>query len=237
MLDSVTNLASLLKDPTLLVTKAYVAGQWIDADDGPTSPVTHPARGDVICHLPNLGRAETARAIDAAQKAMKDWATRTGKERAAILRKWYDLMMANVDDLGKILTAEMGKPLAEAKGEVAYGASFIEWFGEEAKRVYGETIPGHQRDKRITVIKQPIGVVGSITPWNFPTRGPACRDLLGHHLDPLFRHRQGILRKPRRAQTHLHRLYRSGPHPAASGRRTGDEMFDGTGRQRALHRV
>ena len=168
MLDSVTNLASLLKDPTLLVTKAYVAGQWIDADDGTTFPVTNPARGDVICHLPNLGRAETARAIDAAQKAMKDWATRTGKERAAVMRKWYDLMMANVDDLGKILTAEMGKPLAEAKGEVAYGASFIEWFGEEAKRVYGETIPGHQRDKRITVIKQPIGVVGSITPWNFP---------------------------------------------------------------------
>jgi len=168
MLDSVTNLASLLKDPSLLVTKAYVAGQWIDADDGTTFEVTNPARGDVICHLPNLGRAETARAIAAAQTAMKDWAARTGKERAAVLRKWFDLMMANQDDLGKILTAEMGKPLAEAKGEVAYGASFIEWFAEEAKRVYGETIPGHQRDKRITVIKQPIGVVGSITPWNFP---------------------------------------------------------------------
>lgn len=168
MLDSVTNLASLLKDPSLLVTKAYVAGQWIDADDGTTFEVTNPARGDVICSLPNLGRAETARAIAAAQTAMKDWAARTGKERAAVLRKWFDLMMANQDDLGKILTAEMGKPLAEAKGEIAYGASFIEWFGEEAKRVYGETIPGHQRDKRITVIKQPIGVVGSITPWNFP---------------------------------------------------------------------
>ncbi|NGQ90512.1 NAD-dependent succinate-semialdehyde dehydrogenase [Rhodobacter sp. HX-7-19] len=168
MLDSVTNLASLLKDPTLLVTKAYVAGEWIDADDGTRFDVTNPARGDVICTLPNLGRAETARAIAAAEAAMKDWAARTGKERAAVLRKWFDLMMANVDDLGKILTAEMGKPLAEAKGEVAYGASFIEWFAEEAKRVYGETIPGHQRDKRITVIKQPIGVVGSITPWNFP---------------------------------------------------------------------
>ena len=168
MLDSVTNLASLLKDPTLLVTKAYVAGQWIDADDGTTFEVTNPARGDVICSLPNLGRAETARAIAAAEAAMKDWAARTGKERAAVLRKWFDLMMANQDDLGKILTAEMGKPLAEAKGEIAYGASFIEWFAEEAKRVYGETIPGHQRDKRITVIKQPIGVVGSITPWNFP---------------------------------------------------------------------
>lgn len=168
MLDSVTNLASLLKDPSLLCTKALVAGEWVDADDGSTFPVTNPARGDVICHVPNLGRAETARAIDAANQAMKDWATRTGKERAAVLRKWFDLMMENQDDLGKILTAEMGKPLAEAKGEVAYGASFIEWFGEEAKRVYGETIPGHQRDKRITVLKQPIGVVGSITPWNFP---------------------------------------------------------------------
>ncbi|WP_435259966.1 NAD-dependent succinate-semialdehyde dehydrogenase [Thioclava sp. FR2] len=168
MLDSVTNLASLLKDPSLLCTKAYVAGEWVDADDGTTFAVTNPARGDDICHVPNLGRAETARAIDAANAAMKDWATRTGKERAAVLRKWYDLMMENQDDLGKILTAEMGKPLAEAKGEVAYGASFIEWFGEEAKRIYGETIPGHQRDKRITVLKQPIGVVGSITPWNFP---------------------------------------------------------------------
>ncbi|MES2667947.1 MAG: NAD-dependent succinate-semialdehyde dehydrogenase [Pseudomonadota bacterium] len=168
MLDSVTDLASLLKDPSLLATKAYVAGQWIDADDGATFPVTNPARGDVIAHVADLGRAEVARAIDAANVAMKDWAARTGKERAQVLRKWFDLMMANQDDLATILTAEMGKPLAEAKGEIAYGASFIEWFGEEAKRIYGETIPGHQRDKRITVIKQPIGVVGSITPWNFP---------------------------------------------------------------------
>ena len=168
MLDSVTDLASLLKDPSLLCTKALVAGEWVDADDGTTFPVVNPARGDVICHVPDLGRAETARAIDAANAAMKEWAARTGKERAQIMRKWFDLMMENQEDLGKILTAEMGKPLAEAKGEIAYGASFIEWFGEEAKRVYGETIPGHQRDKRITVLKQPIGVVGSITPWNFP---------------------------------------------------------------------
>ncbi len=168
MLDSVTDLASLLKDPSLLVSKAYVAGQWIDADDGATFPVTNPARGDVIARVADLGRAEVARAIDAANVAMKEWAARTGKERAQVLRKWFDLMMANQDDLATILTAEMGKPLAEAKGEIAYGASFIEWFGEEAKRIYGETIPGHQRDKRITVIKQPIGVVGSITPWNFP---------------------------------------------------------------------
>jgi succinate-semialdehyde dehydrogenase/glutarate-semialdehyde dehydrogenase len=168
MLDSVTDLRARLKDATLLATKAYVAGQWIDADSGATFPVTNPARGDVICTVPDLTRAEVARAIEAAAVAQKEWAARTGKERAQVMRKWFDLMMANQDDLGTILTAEMGKPLAEAKGEIAYGASFIEWFGEEAKRVYGETIPGHQRDKRITVIKQPIGVVGSITPWNFP---------------------------------------------------------------------
>ena len=168
MLDSVTDLRSLLKDPSLLAEKAYVAGEWIEADDGTSFEVTNPARGDVIARVPNLGRAETARAIAAAAIAQKEWAARTGKERAAVMRKWFDLMMNNQDDLGTILCAEMGKPLAEAKGEVAYGASFIEWFGEEAKRVYGETIPGHQRDKRITVIKQPIGVVASITPWNFP---------------------------------------------------------------------
>jgi succinate-semialdehyde dehydrogenase / glutarate-semialdehyde dehydrogenase len=168
MLDSVTDLRSLLKDPSLLVTQAYVAGQWIDADDGSTFEVTNPARGDVICRLPDLSRGETARAIEAADKLRHEWAARTGKERAAVLRKWYDLMVANADDLAAILTAEMGKPLAEAKGEILYGAAFVEWFGEEAKRIYGETIPGHQRDKRITVIKQPIGVAASITPWNFP---------------------------------------------------------------------
>ncbi|MCU9847459.1 NAD-dependent succinate-semialdehyde dehydrogenase [Defluviimonas sp. WL0024] len=168
MLDSVTDLRSLLKDPSLLATQAYVAGEWIDADDGATFEITNPARGDVICTVPDLSRKETARAIAAAEAARKAWAARTGKERAGVLRKWHDLMVANADDLGAILTAEMGKPLAEAKGEILYGASFVEWFAEEAKRVYGETIPGHQPDKRITVIKQPIGVAASITPWNFP---------------------------------------------------------------------
>jgi succinate-semialdehyde dehydrogenase/glutarate-semialdehyde dehydrogenase len=168
MLDSVTDLRSLLRDPSLLANRAYVSGQWIDADDGQTFAVTNPARGDVICTVPDLSRAETARAIATAAEAQKDWARHTGKERAAILRKWFDLMVANADDLAAILTAEMGKPLAEAKGEVLYGAAYVEWFGEEAKRIYGETIPGHQRDKRITVIKQPIGVAASITPWNFP---------------------------------------------------------------------
>ena len=168
MLDSVTDLRALLADPTLLATRAYVAGEWVDADDGATFPVTNPARGDVICSVPDLTRVETARAIAAAETAQKDWAARTAKERAVLLRRWFDLMMENQDDLAHILTAEMGKPLAEAKGEIAYGAAFIEWFGEEAKRIYGETIPGHMRDKRLTVLKQPIGVVGSITPWNFP---------------------------------------------------------------------
>ena len=168
MKDTVTNLADLLSDPALLATKAYLAGEWVDADDGGTFDVTNPARGDVIAQVADLGRAETARAIAAAEAAQKDWAARTAKDRANILRKWYDLMMAAQEDLGIILTAEQGKPLAEAKGEVAYGASFIEWFAEEAKRVYGETIPGHQPDKRITVIRQPIGVAASITPWNFP---------------------------------------------------------------------
>ncbi len=168
MLDSVTNLAALLKDPSLVPGKAYVAGEWVDAADGATFAITNPARGDVIAHLPDLTRADAARAIAAADVARREWAARTGKERAAVMRKWFDLCMENQRDLGIILTAEMGKPLAEAMGEVAYGASYIEWFGEEAKRIYGETIPGHQRDKRITVIKQPIGVACSITPWNFP---------------------------------------------------------------------
>jgi len=168
MLDTATDLRSLLKDPALLATKAFVAGDWVDADDGATFEVTNPARGDVICTVPDMSRAETARAIEAARVAMKGWAARAAKERAQVMRKWFDLMIANQEDLALILTAEMGKPLAEARGEIAYGASFIEWFGEEAKRIYGETIPGHMADKRISVIKQPIGVVGSITPWNFP---------------------------------------------------------------------
>ena len=168
MLDSATDLRSILKDPSLLVEQAYIAGEWVNAADGKTFAVTNPARGDVIANVADMNRADAKRAIEVADKARHEWAARTGKERAAVMRKWFDLMVENADDLAAILTAEMGKPLAEAKGEVLYGASFIEWFGEEAKRVYGETIPGHQRDKRITVLKQPIGVATSITPWNFP---------------------------------------------------------------------
>ncbi|GAB2187656.1 NAD-dependent succinate-semialdehyde dehydrogenase [Roseibium sp. LAB1] len=163
------SLTGRLKRRDLLCTQAFVAGTWLDkAAAGHEFEVTNPANGEVIARLPDLGVEDTRTAIDAAFKAQKDWAARTGKERAGILRKWFDLMVANADDLGAILTAEMGKPLAEAKGEIMYGASFIEWFSEEAKRVYGDVIPGHQSDKRIVVLKQPVGVVASITPWNFP---------------------------------------------------------------------
>ncbi|MGE7368879.1 NAD-dependent succinate-semialdehyde dehydrogenase [Neorhizobium sp. NPDC001467] len=158
-----------LKDPSLATDKALIAGEWLsEGEGGVTFEVTNPSTGDVIATLPDMTRADAARAIDAAHKAQKPWAKKTGKERAAVLRKLYDLMVANADDLAAILTMEMGKPLAEAKGEILYGASYVEWFGEEAKRIYGDTIPGHQQDKRIIVLKQPIGVVASITPWNFP---------------------------------------------------------------------
>ena len=163
-----TELKSLLKDPSLVETRAYVNGQWINADDGATFTVSNPARGTEIAQVADLSRVEVARAIEAADIEGRKWAKRTAKERANIMRRWYELMMENQGDLAIILTAEMGKPLAEAMGEIAYGASFIEWFAEEAKRIYGETIPGHQPDKRLMVIKQPIGVAASITPWNFP---------------------------------------------------------------------
>ncbi|THD74052.1 NAD-dependent succinate-semialdehyde dehydrogenase [Thalassobius vesicularis] len=168
MLDTKTDLKSLLKDPSLLAERAYAGGEWLDGENGATFPVTNPARGDVIANMSDLSRAQVAQTIAVAEKAQKEWAKWTGKERAAVMRRWFDLMIENADDLATILTAEQGKPLAEARGEIVYGASFIEFFGEEAKRIYGETIPGHQRDKRITVIKQPIGVAASITPWNFP---------------------------------------------------------------------
>ncbi|WP_306131269.1 NAD-dependent succinate-semialdehyde dehydrogenase [Roseivivax marinus] len=167
MLDKATDLASLLNDPSLLEPRAYVGGQFIKGDDG-TFDVLNPARGDVIAEVSDLSRTQVADAIDQAEQAQKDWASWTGKERAQVMRKWFDLMMENQEDLGRIMTAEQGKPLGESKGEVAYGASFIEFYAEEAKRVLGEQIPGHARDKRILVMKQPIGVAASITPWNFP---------------------------------------------------------------------
>lgn len=156
-----------LKDHTLFRQAALIGGEWIEAN-GTGIVVTNPATGEVIGHVPKLGATETQKAIAVAEKAQKEWATRTAKERATILRKWFELMMANQDDLGAILTLEQGKPLAEARGEIAYGASFIEWFAEEARRVYGDIVPGHQKDKRILIMKQPIGVVAAVTPWNFP---------------------------------------------------------------------
>lgn len=155
-----------LNDPSLFETRAYVDGHWIDT--GKAFPVHNPSTGAQIAMVTDLGVAETKAAIDAAYAAKANWAAQTGKERSIILRRWFDLLVENADDLASILTAEMGKPIAEAHSEILYGAAFIEWFAEEAKRIYGDVIPGHQRDKRIVVLKQPIGVVGSITPWNFP---------------------------------------------------------------------
>ncbi len=168
MLDNATDLRSLLSDPGLLETRAYLAGEWVEGAGGRTFDVTNPARGDVIAQVADIDRGQVANTIALAEVAQKDWAARTAKERANTLRAWFDLLVAHADDLATILTAEQGKPLAEAKAEILYGASFIEWFAEEAKRVYGETIPGHQPDKRITVLRQPIGVCAAITPWNFP---------------------------------------------------------------------
>jgi succinate-semialdehyde dehydrogenase / glutarate-semialdehyde dehydrogenase len=158
-----------LKDPTLLRQQCYIDGEWRDAVGGGTKPVTNPATGTVLGTVPMMGAAETRAAIEAAAAAFPAWAARTAKDRATILRRWHDLMLAHADDLAQLMTAEQGKPLAEAKGEIAYAASFIEWFAEEAKRVYGDVIPGHQPDKRILVLRQPVGVVAAITPWNFPS--------------------------------------------------------------------
>ncbi|MEY3799099.1 MAG: hypothetical protein RLZZ406_400, partial [Pseudomonadota bacterium] len=149
--------------------KAYINGQWVEADNKATISVNNPASGALIGSVPNMGVAETRRAIEAAQKALPAWRAKTAKERAKILRNWFELIMKNQEALAQLMTAEQGKPLAESRGEIAYGASFIEWFGEEAKRLYGETIPGHAADKRLIVIKQAIGVCAAITPWNFPS--------------------------------------------------------------------
>ncbi len=156
-----------LKDPSLLRQAALVGARWIEADGGGIA-VKNPATGELVGHVPKLGAKETREAIEAAAEAQKGWAARTAKERSAVLRRWFELMIENKDDLGRILTMEQGKPLAEATGEIVYGASFVEWFAEEARRLYGDIVPGHQKDKRILVMKQPIGVVAAITPWNFP---------------------------------------------------------------------
>jgi succinate-semialdehyde dehydrogenase/glutarate-semialdehyde dehydrogenase len=157
-----------LRDEKLFRQQAYVNGEWVDALNRGTIAVNNPATGEQLGTVPRMGADETRQAIEAADKALPAWRAKTAKERAQILRKWFDLMMANQDDLAQLMTAEQGKPLAEAKGEIAYAASFIEWFGEEGKRLYGDTIPAHGTDKRIVVIKEPIGVCAAITPWNFP---------------------------------------------------------------------
>jgi len=157
-----------LQDPTLLRTRAYVGGEWIDADSGATFDVTDPATGDVVATVADLGVDETRRAVDLADEAQKAWAARTAKDRGAVLRRWYELFLEHKEDLALIMTCEMGKPIGESRGEVVYAANFIDWFAEEGKRAYGEVIPTHDPTKRLLVLKQPIGVVSAITPWNFP---------------------------------------------------------------------
>jgi len=157
-----------LKDSALFRDRCFIDGQWVEADSRARIQVDNPADGSIVGSVPDMGTAETKRAIAAAQAALPAWRALPAKERSAILRKWFDLMVANADDLALLLTTEQGKPVAEAKGEIAYGASFVEWFAEEAKRVYGDVIPSPTNDKRLVVLKQPIGVVGAITPWNFP---------------------------------------------------------------------
>ena len=157
-----------LEDLNLLRTQCLIGGAWCGADGGATFPVGNPANGELLAEVPDMGAGETRRAIAAADAAWPAWRNRTAKERSAVLRKWFELMLAHADDLALLMTSEQGKPLAEAKGEVAYAASFIEWFAEEAKRVYGDTIPATQADKRLIVVRQPIGVCAAITPWNFP---------------------------------------------------------------------
>jgi succinate-semialdehyde dehydrogenase/glutarate-semialdehyde dehydrogenase len=168
MQSTATSAGVTLSDPKLFRKACYIDGAWVTARSGATLDVDNPATGEVIGTVPVMDALETRDAIAAAGRAFLEWRQTAAKERAAVMRRWFDLMMANQEDLARLMTTEQGKPLAESRGEVAYAASFLEWFGEEAKRVYGDTIPGHQRDKRIVVLKQPVGVVACITPWNFP---------------------------------------------------------------------
>jgi succinate-semialdehyde dehydrogenase/glutarate-semialdehyde dehydrogenase len=168
-MSAVTRSSLPLRDMSLFRQQAFVGGRWEDAASGKTKTVTNPANGEVIGTIPNMGAEETRRAIEAADKALPDWRARTAKERAQILQRWFELMMENQEDLAILMTVEQGKPLVESRGEIAYSASFIEWFAEEGKRAYGDVIPGHGRDKRIVVLKQPVGVTAAITPWNFPS--------------------------------------------------------------------
>ncbi len=167
-----------LREPELLRDRAFVGGAWVDADGGETFPVTNPATGEELACVPRLGTAETRPAIGAARDAYPAWRSKTAKERAAILRRWADLMLAHEEDLALLLTLEQGKPLAESRIEIAYAASFLEWFGEEGKRVYGDTIPTYSPDRRIVFTKEPVGVAAGITPWNFPAAMPTRKAAL-----------------------------------------------------------
>ena len=154
----------------MIRAQCFVGGAWTDADDGDTLPVINPANGVEILRVPKMGRAETERSIANASGAMPEWSALTASKRASILHRWYSLILDNGDDLARIMVAEQGKPMAEAKGEVAYAASFVEWFAEEARRAYGEVIPTHDLDTRVFATRQPVGVCAAITPWNFPSR-------------------------------------------------------------------
>ena len=235
-----------LKDMSLFRQQCYVNGEWINADSGETINVTNPADESLLGTIPKLVDTETRRAIEAANAAWPAWRKKTAKERSAILRRWFDLMMENQDDLGKLMTLEQGKPLAEAKGEIAYGASFVEWFAEEAKRVYGDTIPAPAENRRIVVIKEPVGVVAAITPWNFPNA------MITRKCAPALAAGCPVVIKPatatpysalalaelgERAQTLFHRLYRNWQTADEAVHRYGEKSEHGTWRQRTLHRI
>ncbi|MGY1458001.1 NAD-dependent succinate-semialdehyde dehydrogenase [Luteimonas sp. A534] len=186
-----TSPASLsLSDPGLLRTRGLIDGQWLDADDGGTCDVTNPATGTVLGTIPDMGAGETGRAIDAAHAAFPAWSRTTAKERADVLKRMHRLMLEHQDDLARLMTAEQGKPLAESKGEIAYSAAYLEWFAEEARRMYGDTIPGHAADKRIMTLRQPVGVVAAITPWNFPSA------MLGRKIAPALAAGCTVVAKP-----------------------------------------
>ena len=179
-----------LRDPELLRARCLIGGDWLAADAGGLCDVVNPATGAILGRVPDMGETETRRAIDAAHAAFPAWAKKTAKERAQILRRLYELMLTHQDDLALLMTAEQGKPLAESKAEIAYSASYIEWFSEEARRIYGDTIPGHAADKRIMVLRQPLGVVATITPWNFPSA------MLGRKLGPALAAGCAVVCKP-----------------------------------------
>ena len=251
-----------LKDASLFREANFIGGKWVEADNGQWIEVKNPATGALVGRVPAMGQAETRRAIEAAHAAQPAWRKLLASERAAILRKLFNLMLENADDLAVIMTAEQGKPVKESRGEIVYAASFIEWFAEEGKRVYGDTIPQNAHGRRIIVQKEPIGVFAAITPWNFSaamiTRkagpgwaagctglgpggagragGPARRRLQRDHR-PERRDRRGADRQPAGAQTHFYGFHGGRLETHRAMRPDGEKALDGAGRQRAVHRV